>query len=130
MNILLDTHTFLWQIGAQEQSKLGQQARHLMQTADTVYVSSLSLVEIHIKSMIGKITAPADCQSEAIAAGDALLAFSPAAADALTIFPGLARHDPFDRMLLAQAYADHLTLMTADRVLLGLGLPYVRDSRV
>lgn len=44
-------------------------------------------------------------------------------------FPQLARHDPFDRMLLAQAQAEDLMLLTSDRVLLGLGHDWVVDAR-
>ncbi|WP_352231168.1 PIN domain-containing protein [Actinomycetospora sp. NBRC 106378] len=45
-----------------------------------------------------------------------------------TLPAALRRHDPFDRLLVAQARALGLTLLTADRVLLGLDLPFVVDA--
>jgi PIN domain nuclease of toxin-antitoxin system len=50
-------------------------------------------------------------------------------AEAVGLFPALARQDPFDRLILAQAFAENMTLLTADRVLISLGRPFVRDAR-
>ena len=44
-------------------------------------------------------------------------------------FPALVRHDPFDRMILAQAEAERMTLLTADRTLLVLGQTWIVDAR-
>lgn len=128
MKILLDTHALLWQLGSQDDEKLGVEARRLLTTAEVVYVSSISLVEIHIKAMLGKLDAPEGMQAHILAAGDEMLSYSATAADTLRGFPELARHDPFDRMLLAQAWAEGLLFMTTDSVLLGLGLNYVVDA--
>ncbi len=84
---------------------------------------------MQIKTMIGKLDAPANCTAMIEDAGNAPLALSAEAADGIRRFPELARHDPFDRMLLAQADVERLTLLTADETLLGLGLPYVLDAR-
>lgn len=48
---------------------------------------------------------------------------------AMLQFPQLKKHDPFDSLLVAQAHAERLTLLTADRALLNLGLPFIRDAR-
>ncbi|WP_434618642.1 hypothetical protein [Arthrobacter sp. A5] len=55
-----------------------------------------------------------------------------AAADAraITGFPDLIGHDPFDRLLLAQAAANGMTFLTADRALPGLGLECVVSARM
>ncbi|MDN5796628.1 MAG: hypothetical protein L0H79_12845 [Intrasporangium sp.] len=45
-------------------------------------------------------------------------------------FAALAHHDPFDRMLLAQASAEGMRFLTSDAVLLGLGLDWVVDARL
>lgn len=50
-------------------------------------------------------------------------------ANALREEPELARHDPFDRFLLAQSFADGMPLLTADHVLLELGRTWVHDAR-
>lgn len=39
------------------------------------------------------------------------------------------RRDPFDRLLMAQAYVERATFVTADRSLLGLGYAWVHDAR-
>ena len=57
-----------------------------------------------------------------------LLDISADHAEGLREFPELSRHDPFDRLSIAQAHQHRLTLMTADGVLLGLGRTFVVDS--
>lgn len=130
MRILLDTNALLWQLGLAKPDKLGVQAKNYMEKAEAVFASAVSLVEIQIKTMIGKLDAPADTQTMITDAGNTLLDFSTISADALRDFPMLARHDPFDRMLLAQASQEGLTFMTADTMLLQLDLPYVIDARL
>lgn len=129
MKLLLDTNALLWQIGIVKGSKLGRQAKRLIEEADMVYVSAISIVEMQIKTINGKLDAPKDCMSMVVEAGDVILPLYGEVADNLRRFPELARHDPFDRMLLAQASSEQLTLMTADTILLGLGLDYVVDAR-
>lgn len=130
MKVLLDTNAFLWQVGSPSANKLGAQAKRTMQDAMVVYVSAVTLAEMHIKTMIGKLNAPHDCQRMVLEAGDELLSWSPAAADALRDFPQLARHDPFDRFLLAQARTEGLVFLTSDTTLLGLGLDFIQDARL
>lgn len=129
MRLLLDTNVLLWQIGLSGGGRLGSKARSLMQQAEAVCVSAISIVEMQIKTMNGKLDAPADVLPAIIEAGDQPLDFSPGAADGLRNFPKLARYDPFDRMLLAQAQTEGLHLLTADELLLGLKLPFIVDAR-
>lgn len=63
------------------------------------------------------------------ASGLEAVPFPPAAASLMREFPHLARHDPFDRMILAHAQAANATLLTSDRTLLALGLKWVEDAR-
>lgn len=57
-------------------------------------------------------------------------AFSESATSEISRFPSLDGHDPFDRMIFAQAAATpNTTFYTADRTLLELGLGWVRDAR-
>ncbi|MGU3499505.1 PIN domain-containing protein [Mycobacterium sp. C31M] len=49
-------------------------------------------------------------------------------AEAIRDYPELVRHDPFDRLLVAQADRAGLRLLTADRVLLGLGRDFILDA--
>lgn len=129
MRVLLDTNAFLRQVGY-ENGKLGKHAARLLLEADGVYVSAISITELHVKTMIGKLNFPQNIQREILRVGDNPLSFDANDADTLPDFPQLTRHDPFDRMLLAQAARDGLVLLTADEILLGLGLPYVQDARL
>lgn len=82
-----------------------------------------------MKMMVRKLKLELDMKQSISDAGLALLDFRAEHADAIENFPSLVRHDPFDRMLLAQAHVERLTFLTADETLLGLGLPNVLDAR-
>ena len=79
--------------------------------------------------MIGKLRVSPGFIELITASGYQYLDYTCLAGDAITQFSNLIRHDPFDRMLLAQAKAEGLKLMTADRKLLKLGLDFVIDAR-
>lgn len=80
--------------------------------------------------MLGKLPELADI-SDAIAVSDMKeLNYIAAHADAISLFTKLKKHDPFDRMLLAQANVEGLVLLSSDKTLLGLGLDYVIDARL
>jgi PIN domain nuclease of toxin-antitoxin system len=131
MHILLDTNALIWIIGeTAENSKLGSGARNLISEAETVSASSVSILEIRIKTMLGKLNSPTDLLENITSAGIKFIAFNELHADMITDFQSLSRHDPFDRMLLAQAKTENMHLLTSDHVLLGLGLPYVVDAKV
>ena len=131
MRILLDTNALIWLIGeTSESSKVGPDARNLMDEADSVSASSISILEIRIKTMLGKLESPVDLIEDVASAGLKFLAFDELHADTITGFPNLSRHDPFDRMLLAQAKTENMVLLTSDEVLLGLALSYVINVRL
>lgn len=129
MNILLDTNALIYILDSADSSELGPQAKLRIAKADRVFMSTISLVEINIKVMLGKLVAPPKLLEAINAAGIKELPFDFSAAEAIKNFPKLIRHDPFDRMILSQAEAGGLRLLTADKVLLSLNLPYVIDAR-
>lgn len=129
MKVLLDTNAFLWQVGSPSGSKLGPQAKQTLLDASAVYVSAVTIAELHIKTMLGRLNAPVDCCQMVLDSGDELLSWSPAAADAIRALPQLSKHDPFDRFLLAQAQTDGMLFLTSDTTLLDLGLDFVQDAR-
>ena len=112
MRILLDTHIFYWLI--YDQHKLPSAARTILDEADAVFVSAVSLWEIAIKVRVGKLKADIPELISSLEAAN------------LLELPVLARHtplvsilplhhaDPFDRLLIAQAITEPLLLLTAD----------------
>lgn len=114
--ILLDTQVVYWSMV--EPERLGRRARSLIASTPSRFVSSITHVEFAIKQMKGKLHVPADLPASLAAAGFEALAFSDAHAQGIRDLPTLAGHDPFDRMLLAQAHVGGLSLVTSDRHLL------------
>lgn len=125
--ILLDTQVALWLLSAPE--RLGRRARREIEAAESVAFSSVSVAEITIKKMLGRLDVPDDIAQQWQRSGLTSLALDSDHATTIAAFPDLVCHDPFDRLLLAQAKAERATLLTADRVLLSLGLPQVLDAR-
>ena len=91
-----------------------------------VYVSSISIAELLVKALKRKIQLPSDLVEIFTSTGMELDSFSVDAANQISRFETLVQHDPFDRMILAQA-ASHrnATLYTADATLASLGLDWV-----
>jgi PIN domain nuclease of toxin-antitoxin system len=115
MRLLLDTHIFLWAVAGSPLLKPA--ARRLIEGADEVYVSAASIWEIAIKARLGKIEADARELAAAIhASGFMELPVSAAHAAGVARLD-LHHNDPFDRILLAQALAEPLRLLTVDEVL-------------
>ncbi len=128
MNVLLDTNVLIW-ILSSSGNKLGQGAKQLIKETENVYFSPINVLEIRIKAMLGKLVAPEDLLGELTASGLRALSLDPEHADAILNFPALARHDPFDRTLLAQATVEGMSFLTSDRLLLTQGLDFVIDAR-
>jgi PIN domain nuclease of toxin-antitoxin system len=112
MRLLLDTQIVYWFF--YEPQNLPGEARQIMKEAEAVYVSAASIWEIAIKVRLGKMNANP---------GRIIERLDAAGFDELPVF---ARHtilvadlpmyhgDPFDRLLIAQAMAEPLNLLTAD----------------
>jgi PIN domain nuclease of toxin-antitoxin system len=126
--ITLDTHVALWV--ARGYRELGVTAHSLISSADRVLVSSLSIAELNMKAMLGKFKPQLGLAQMFTAAGFEAVDFSEAGAEAISRFGSLAKHDPFDRMILSQAAASGSALLTADRVLLSQGLDFVIDANL
>ena len=126
--ILLDTHVALWLLAAPE--RIGPRARLRITEAPRVFFSAVTVVETSIKRMIGRLDVPPDLGQVLRAQGLTALALTDEHAAALERFPELARHDPFDRLLLAQALVERCQLLTGDDRLLELGHDWVIDTRV
>lgn len=112
--LLLDTHVFLWWRG--EPSRLSHEARTRIAGADIVFVSAASAWEAGIKVALGRLTLPDTLEAGVSASGFEKLLITFAHAERAAALPPHHR-DPFDRMLVAQAQAEVLTLVTRDRLL-------------
>jgi PIN domain nuclease of toxin-antitoxin system len=117
MKALLDTRVFLWVLV--EPERIAAKVRRALEDpAHTVFVSVVSGWEIEIKRALGKIQAPANLTGSVQALRFTELPLQFRHVRELARLPD--RHgDPFDRMLIAQARADGLTLVTHDRDIIG-----------
>ena len=124
--LLLDSHALLWLLD--DNPRLGPQARETITSTPAVHVSAATVWELTIKTMLGKLTVPADLSSLLPAQGLELLSITAEHAEGIRDFPELARHDPFDRLLVSQASRTGMQLLTADQVLLKLGRDFIIDA--
>lgn len=112
MKVLLDTHVVLWSLAVPE--RLSTAARNTIESAEEIYVSSVSIWEISIKSGLGKLDVDVDELLGWLASLKIVsLPVTWSHARALRELP-LHHRDPFDRMLIAQAVTEPLHLLTAD----------------
>lgn len=112
MHLLLDTHVVLWALT--DNARLSIAARDAIADGDNlVFVSAVSAWEITIKRSLGKLRAPDDLVDQLRAAHFDPLHLTVEHALAVGELPDLHR-DPFDRMLVAQARVETLTIVTAD----------------
>lgn len=114
MRILLDTHIALWAVTGNAQ--LAAQAVQAIVAADEVFVSTASLWEIAIKHSLGRGDMPVSSAQVLRAfenAGYGLLVIKPAHALRVEQLAPIHR-DPFDRLLVAQALVEPMTLITRD----------------
>ena len=114
MRLLLDTHFALWwQTG---DPRVTDEVRQLVETADEVLVSQVSLWELTIKAGLGKLRIELPVFVEQVEAmGFAWLPIDNAHILKLADLPSFDDHrDPFDRLLVAQSLAEPLILLTDD----------------
>ncbi|MCY4488629.1 MAG: type II toxin-antitoxin system VapC family toxin [Deltaproteobacteria bacterium] len=117
MNLLLDTHVLLWAAGVS--GRLPDEGRALLEQRDTQPVfSAASIWEVAIKSGIGRPDFHVDphlLRRGLLEHGYTELAVTGAHAVAVVLLPPLHK-DPFDRILVAQAQVEGVTLLTADKI--------------
>ena len=114
MRLLLDTHVLLWAL--LDDPALAPGHKVALSTADVeLHVSAATIWEIAIKRAQGKLVMPNTILDIAQQAGCRPLPISWTHAEEAGSLP---RHhgDPFDRMLIAQARCEGLTIVTADRM--------------
>lgn len=111
MSLLLDTHVILWWLT--DDPTLSDDVKARLDEEDDVFVSPVSLWEITIKQSIGKLPASAHLAEEVQGSGFRELPITSRHAVVAGRLP-LIHRDPFDRMLVAQAGCEGLTLVSRD----------------
>lgn len=113
VRLLIDTHVFLW--WSKENRRLRKEARQAIGEAEIAFVSAASAWEAAIKRGLGKLDIPEPFEDAVQASGFSKLDVTFSHAAAVSELP---RHhgDPFDRMLVAQAQAENLHLLSNERI--------------
>ena len=121
MRLLLDTHALLWWLaGGDELRTAAYEA--IASSASVVHVSAASAWEMSIKRAKGHLDSPTDLVDAMAANGFAELAIHVAHAELAGALP--SHHaDPFDRLLVAQARIEGLTIVTRDPAFEAYGVP-------
>lgn len=113
MKLLLDTHVVLWML--LDDPKLKPAVRRRLAASDAqLYVSVITPWEVAIKAGLGRLEIDDDMQGPLAAFGVTFLGVELAHIAHVRKLP-LHHKDPFDRMLFAQALAEGMTLVSADR---------------
>jgi len=128
MRLLLDTHVWLWMVSRPE--RLSTEALGALEDADNeLYLSAASCWELSIKYVLGKLPLPEPPETFVLPrlARDGVrgLAVQPFHGLRVCALP-LHHRDPFDRILVAQAQLEELTLVTADHALMAYDVAILR----
>lgn len=124
--LLLDTHVLLWWL--EDNPSIGKNAKaSIIDGNNEVYVSAATTWEISIKKALGKLNAPDDMDT--IVEEERFIKLP------ITLYHGqmagmlpLYHRDPFDRMLIAQAQAEGLTIVTSDGIFSKYGVRIMKSG--
>jgi PIN domain nuclease of toxin-antitoxin system len=124
LKFLLDTHILIWLLDGD--SKLSKVRLELIQDSNNIPIVSIaSLWEMSVKMSIGKLTPAYDfqdlVQNKLENVGFQILAISPSHLNTCKSLP-LHHKDPFDRLMISQALADNLPIMTEDELFKNYGI--------
>ena len=123
MNLLLDTHTVLWWLD--DAPALSAAARQAIADPDnTVYLSAVVVWEMRIEQALGKLVLPEEFGDVLRRQSFTELPVTVDHAHAVAALPAVHR-DPFDRMLVAQALCESLTVVTRDAVFAAYAVPHL-----
>ncbi len=112
MRLLLDTHVFLWWLADDKRLTTGEREA-IRDPENDVYLSAASVWEIVIKQGLGRLRTPEPASAAALRLGLQPLPITFEHAEATAALAPL-HNDPFDRLLIAQAKVESLTLASHD----------------
>lgn len=125
MHLLLDTHTLIWWL-AKNPTLSGEAIDAIANPDNLVFVSAASAWEIAIKKSLAKLQAPDDLAEQITEKRFTPLAISINHALTIEKLP-LHHQDPFDRILIAQAIWDKLTIITRDRKFISYDIDIIKS---
>ena len=114
---ILDTHTLLWLFDKDD--NLSSSAKNIILTEDTLYVSIVNFWEIAIKQNIEKLKleyTPSELITLAEQQAISVLQISPKHLDTIRTLEKI-HNDPFDRLIIAQAQCEDMTIITKDSII-------------
>jgi PIN domain nuclease of toxin-antitoxin system len=121
LRLLLDTNVVIWWL--EDSDRLGSAARKAIDDgSNEVFVSAVSACEISIKSSLGKLRTPTDLEQQISRNSFMALPITVEHGVAVQELP-LHHRDPFDRILIAQARCEGLTVVTGDGQFSGYDVP-------
>jgi PIN domain nuclease of toxin-antitoxin system len=122
MRLLIDSQILIWAMV--DDARLRSHLREAMQAAEVVHVSAASIWEIAIKRRKGRLSVPDDLVERVDRAGFRALSVTIEHGWLAGSLPRL-HDDPFDRVIVAQAIAEGLTIATSDRRIQAYGVPTI-----
>ena len=121
MNLLLDSNVVVWLVAG---ARIQPAAAAAIETADQVLVSAATIWELAAKVSQGRLAAPPDLPELLLDLGIRPLALEWEHARVAADLP-MHHRDPFDRMLIAQAMVEHLSIVTRDEVISRYPVPVI-----
>jgi PIN domain nuclease of toxin-antitoxin system len=121
MRLLLDTHTLIWWLEGSKE--IGKSVATVLRSAENVkFISVVSIWEMRLKASLKKLDLPKNFRA---VLDEQPIEQLPVLVDHAHAFGELPLHhrDPFDRMLVAQAIVEGLTLVTRDERINAYGIP-------
>ena len=124
MNLLIDSHALFWWLTDNPRLSIAAEAA-IANRANTVFVSTCVGYELYYKRCLGKLSPlPGDIARRLRDDGFQIMPIALSHATAAADLPGPHR-DPWDRIMIAQASAEGLTVVTVDKVFSDYGVPVI-----
>lgn len=120
MRLLLDTHIVIWFLDTPDRIS-PRVMPSLLDTDNRLFISTASLLEIAAKAATGRLVFDEESRRKTELLGDWVLVTADHAWRVRTLPP--IHKDPFDRVIVAQAMLEEMTLVTADSILGRYGVP-------